>query len=512
MEQSGTQLRKVQSLLPELLEHLPDAMLVVDEHSRILVANAQARKLFGYEREELEGQRLDILVPDRFRGRHSVHHTVFFANPQVRPMGAGLELFGLHKNGSEFPVEISLSPLTTDEGVLVFSAVRDISERKELEQKLNQAQKMEAFGQLAGGVAHDFNNRLNVILGFCALLLEDIGSDEPQRGRIKEIKKAGERAASLVQQLLAFSRKQRLDLRATSLSDVLRNIETMLRRTIGEDIELEIFTNPSLGAVRVDSVQMEHVILNLVVNARDAMPRGGQLIVETSNVTLGEEYCRTHAFCSPGEYVMLAVSDTGTGMDEATKKRIFEPFFTTKEAGKGTGLGLATVYGVVKQSGGHIYVYSEQDRGTTFKIYFPRVDDMPDAPGAAAATQEETRGRETILVVEDDEASCALLCEYLMKRGYTVLEAYTGNEAMQIAERHPGPIALAITDVVMPGMSGSELAETLKASRRLIKVLFVSGYTQNVMAHHGVLNHEIEFLQKPYNLPEVARKLRSLLR
>ncbi len=750
--QDITAQKKAEEKFQGLLEAAPDAIVVTNEEGKIVLVNSQTEKLFGYKREELLDNPIEILMPERFRGGHRDQMTGFLAYPLMRSMGDGRKLFAQRKDGSQFRVEISLSPLETEEGTLITRAIRDITanvqaeeellryeaivhwsndaiigfaldgiitswnrgaermfgfslseavgksiailapsdrvqeplvlvdemikgtrmsnieaiwmtkcgelievsislspinskdgqilggsaivrdvtelrtaerrfqkvfngspepmsiaslsegryidvnerflhltgyrrsevightslelkiwerledrvaimeelkskgairdfektirtkngehravlvsfdlvefagqrcliaivkdvtEKQRLEQQLRQVQKMEAVGQLAGGIAHDFNNLLNVICGYSELLLEDIGSNKSLRGRIEEVKKAGERGASLVQQLLAFSRKQVLEPRVINLDDVLKNFQTMLGRVIGENIELHIRANSSAWSVKVDPVQIEQIILNLSSNARDAMPRGGTLTLETSNVTLEAEFFGTYNPVTPGDYVVLVISDTGIGMDDSTQKRIFEPFFTTKEVGKGTGLGLATVYGIVKQSAGYIWVDSEVGKGTTFKIFFPRVKEMPQALTLTVPTQQRTGGTETILVVEDDKALCAVLCESLSRNGYTVLKSHTGGEAIQIEKHYPGPIDLVVTDIIMPGMTGPELADKFRASRPQTKVLLVSGYAQNLVARHVVFGPGTEFLQKPYSLSDVARKIRDLLR
>jgi PAS domain S-box-containing protein len=387
----------------------------------------------------------------------------------------------------------------------------DITEHKNLEAQLHQAQKMEAIGRMAGGVAHDFNNLLTAITGYCELLLSDMDAQDLRRSDVEEIKKAADRAAALTRQLLAFSRRQLLAPQVLDLNVVMANMDKMLRRMIGEDIDLVTLLDPALGRVKADPGQIEQVLMNLAINARDAMPQGGKLTIETANVDLDETYARRHIAVSPGPYVMLAVSDTGHGMDEETKSHIFEPFFTTKEPGKGTGLGLSTVYGIVKQSGGDIYVYSEPGHGTTFKIYLPRVDASAEASAAAQAASNPVSGSETILLVEDDEGVQELIRRILERNGYTVLAARRGDEAVQIAEQHAAPIDLLVTDVVMPEMSGRELVKRLMALRPTVKVLYISGYADSAIVRHGVLEADATFLQKPFTPDELARKVRAAL-
>jgi PAS domain S-box-containing protein len=381
----------------------------------------------------------------------------------------------------------------------------------EAEAKFLQAQKMEAIGRLAGGVAHDFNNLLTAITGFAELALAHLGEQDPVRRDLEEIRKAGDRAARLTKQLLAFSRRQVLQPRVLDLNTVVADLSQMLRRVIGEDIELLTVAEPSLGRVKADSGQLEQMLMNLAVNARDAMPSGGKLTIETANVELAEPYARFHAAVKPGHYVMLAVSDTGAGMDAETQAQIFEPFFTTKTERGGTGLGLATVYGIVKQSGGNIWVYSELGKGTTFKIYLPRVD-LPLASSASSGSDvASVQGTETILLAEDDALVRDLIREILPRHGYNVLAAPSAREAAQIAERHDGPIDLLITDVVMPEVNGRELARQIQASRPGIRVLYMSGYTDDAIVQHGVVEPNAVLLEKPFTARALARKVRSVL-
>src|SRR5213594_2520150 len=380
---------------------------------------------------------------------------------------------------------------------------------RQSEERLRQAQKMEAVGRLAGGVAHDFNNLLTVITSYSALLLEDLGSDDPKRDDVDQIRKAAEGAAALTRQLLAFSRQQVLQPRAFDLKATVTGTEKVLKRLIGEDVQLTTFLAPDLGVVKADPGQIEQIIINLAVNARDAMPTGGRLTIEAANVDMDEAYVRGHAPASPGRYVMLALSDAGIGMDEQTKARIFEPFFRTKEPGKGTGWAPATIDCVVGQSGGFIWVYSEPGRGTSFKVYLPRVDEPAEA--AAAATAEPTGGTETVLVVED-AASVRMVTRQVLERfGYVVLEAPNGETALRLAGKHHGPIQLLLTDVVMPGLSGRQLAEQLVKLRPDMQVLYASGYADQAIVHHGILESGIAYLQKPFTPETLARRVREVL-
>ena len=379
-----------------------------------------------------------------------------------------------------------------------------------MEQQLRQAQKMEAVGRLAGGIAHDFNNLLTVIRGYAELMLEE-SDREKIRTRAQNIIKASDRTASLTRQLLAFSRKQVLWPQVLDLNAVVAETRKMLPTLIGEDVQVITIPGPKLGRVKADPGQIEQVLMNLAINARDAMPQGGKLVLETSNVECDEDYCASHPGAQPGSYVMLALSDNGGGMDAETQSHIFEPFFTTKAKDKGTGLGLATVYGIVKQSGGHIWVYSEPGIGTTFKVYLPRVEEKGAAVPLPPRFEEQAAVTETILLVEDEEHLRELAREFLEQRGYRVLEARNGAEALEAAGCHLGPIHLLVTDIVMPGMRGRELAEKLYASRPQMSVLFVSGYTDGGIAQSGELAPGAAFLEKPFTSDSLARKVRQVL-
>jgi PAS domain S-box-containing protein len=390
----------------------------------------------------------------------------------------------------------------------------DITERKKLEEQLVQAQKMEAIGILAGGMAHDFNNLLTAIMGYSQIMMMDLTPDSPHYHGAEEIMRAAEHGASLTNKLLAFSRKQILNPRVIDLNAIVTDMDKMLRRLIGEDVDLITRIDADLGLVKADPSQIEQIIMNLSVNARDAMPQGGKMIIETANASLDEAYAQSHAGVSPGPYVMLAVTDSGMGMDAETVAHIFEPFFTTKESGKGTGLGLPMIYGIVKQSGGHIWLYSEPGQGTTFKIYFPRVEEgiHPAAPLPAAPLDDSLlRGEETILLVEDEAVLRELISRALEKFGYQVRMAANAGEALDICEKEKGPLHLVLTDVVLPQISGTELAERLTALRPGLKVIYMSGYTTNAIVHRGVLDAGINFLQKPVKVLHLVQKVREVL-
>jgi two-component system cell cycle sensor histidine kinase/response regulator CckA len=410
------------------------------------------------------------------------------------------------------PLHKSFSVSAFSPGKDKFATVlEDITERLRLESELFQSQKLEGIGRLAGGVAHDFNNLLTAINGYSQSLLNQLDPGNPMRPKLEQIKKAGERAASLTHQLLAFSRKQVLQPRVLDLNSLVANMDKMLRRLIGEDIELVTLFGMALGQVKADPTQIEQVLLNLVVNARDAMPLGGKIVIETANVELDETYAHRHIAVAPGRYVMLAVWDSGSGMDAATLKHLFEPFYTTKERGKGTGLGLSTVYGIVKQSGGSIWVYSELNQGTTFKIYLPRVDQPLELVKTEPTPATVARGSETILLVEDEEVVRSYIRAILQDHGYKVLVAQDGSEALRIALQHNGPIHLLLTDVVMPQMSGRLLVQRLSPLRPAMKVFYMSGYTEGAIVHHGVLEPGAAFIEKPFTIESLARKVREIL-
>ena len=640
-------------LSTDLLEALPDAIVAVDTDGTMVQVNSQAQELFGYAREELIGQKVEMLVPDSYRGQHHHHRQTFAKAPRTRRMGADLDLYGRRRNGSEFPVEIALSPVSTEKGSFVLSAIRDISDRKRIaeelrraneelyrrtteqlgeyrsrlasiidssedailsksldgtitswnrgaqriygytaeevvgksisilatedradeipeilrkiasgesidhyesvrvtkdgrrldvsisvsplrnaigeivgasaiarditgqkraEEQLRQSQKMEAIGRLAGGVAHDFNNILGIINACTEFLRDRIDPVTEPSVYVENIRKAIDRGKALTRQLLTFSRTSPIQPQVLDLNDRLKDISKLLRPLLGDDIEVLIVSKSSSAVIEADPGQLDQVVVNLAVNARDAMPRGGKFILEAGPVRFDEAFADQRQALAAGKYILLAVSDTGSGMDEAIVSRIFEPFFTTKEIGKGTGLGLSTVYGIVKQSAGHILVYSEPGHGTTFKIYFPSADHKI---GLTSKVDVEAVGPKrygnTILLVEDDEIMRRLTRQLLQEHGYTVVEADDGKSALEVLESHQGPIDLLLTDVVMRRMSGPELAERLSASHPTLKVVYMSGYTGELMTNREVLKAGVTLLEKPFTRTALLNTIHTTL-
>ncbi|MFZ0959706.1 MAG: PAS domain S-box protein [Terriglobia bacterium] len=492
------------------IEQSAEAVMITNTTGEIEYVNPAFTRITGYGREEVLGQNPRFLKS----GKHDAEfYQQLWAAIRQGNTWQG-ELTNRRKDGSLYTEQMIISAMRGERGeVTQFIATKqDVTARKQLEQQFAQAQKMEAVGRLAGGVAHDFNNLLTIINGYAQLLLERTSPEDPHRGLFEEIQMAGDRAASLTRQLLAFSRRQVMEPRVLDLNSVLANTEKMLRRLIGEDVELVSTLQPDLGLVKVDPGQIEQVIMNLAVNARDAMPEGGKFLVETSNVEVDEEYARSHSNLNPGKYVMVAVSDTGCGMDLETQAHVFEPFFTTKEKGRGTGLGLATVYGIVQQSGGYIWVYSEPGRGSTFKIYLPRIEGDMSTPEPAEAPLKPAKGKGTILVVEDEKGVRSMICETLKSRAYKVLEADGAAQALEIAEAHTKPIHLLLTDVVMPHTGGKELAKHLSTLHPETKVLYMSGYTDDAIVRHGIMQGDTPFLQKPFSPEALARKVREMLK
>jgi PAS domain S-box-containing protein len=495
-----------------LVEESWDAIALFAADGTIVYGSPATTRLLGYELVEFVGRNaMELIHPD---DRAAV--LLRLEEVTTRPRGRlHVAARVRHKNGNWRHLEGVLTNLLDDPSVAaIVNNYRDVTDRRMLEEQVILAQKMEAIGRLAGGVAHDFNNILTAIGGYTDLLLADLAPDDQRRRDVEEIHQAAQRAASLTRQLLAFSRRQVLQPKVINLNSLVPGIETMLRRLIGEDILFATVLHPRLGNVRADPGQIEQVIVNLVVNARDAMPKGGRVTIETRNVELDESYAEDHPGVTPGRYVMLAVTDTGVGMDEETRARIFEPFFTTKVRGKGTGLGLATVYGIVQQTGGHIWPYSEPGKGTTMRVYLPRVDEPADPlerPGEAPL--ELLRGSETILLVEDEAPVRSVTRQLLERNGYTVLEAADGPAALALVDRGSGGghVDLLLTDVIMPGMSGRELAGELQARRPDLRVLYMSGYTDDAVVRHGMLEPGLAYLEKPFRPATLLRKVREVL-
>jgi two-component system cell cycle sensor histidine kinase/response regulator CckA len=503
------EMRQSQQKLRIHFEHTPLAVVEWDMDFRVAAWNPSAERIFGYSRQEAMGQHASFIVPPQF---HS--HVDQVWQELIKQIGGTRSANdNITKNGRHISCEWYNTPLVDDSGRVlgVASLVHDVTDRVALEDRLRQSQKMEAVGRLAGGVAHDFNNLLTVILGYAQILADGVPAGSRLADGTKQIKSAAERAAGITRQLLAFSRKQVLSPRIINLNDTLMNLDSLLRRLIGEDIEVLTVPDNDLGSVKADPGQIEQVIMNLALNARDAMPNGGKLTLETANAQLDSAYASEHQPIAPGRFVMLAVSDTGQGMSTEVQARIFEPFFTTKEVGKGTGLGLSTVYGIVKQSGGYIWVYSEPGRGTTFKIYFPCVDQAAETLGVEKRPSDALRGTETVLLVEDDAQLRQLSSSVLAHCGYRMLVANGPEEGLAIAKSNHKDIRLLITDVVMPGMNGRQLAEQILRDSPSMKVLYISGYTNNAIVHYGVLDKGLWFLPKPFTLSALISKVREVL-
>ncbi|MEX5711924.1 PAS domain S-box protein [Parafrankia sp. FMc6] len=529
-----TSRKRAEAMFRGLLEAAPDAIVGVRPDGRIALVNAQAERLFGYDRDELVGQPMEILVPESVRHLHPRHRTRYFDDPRPRPMGAGMQLAARRRDGTEFPAEISLSALETEDGLLVSAAIRDVTdrleaqaererlraqaERERLEVQLHQSQRLESLGQLAGGVAHDFNNLLAVIINYTAFVGEVVGTAardqggrwESARRDIEQVQRAADRAAQLTHQLLAFGRREVVQPRPLDLNGVVHDMEQLLRRTLGEHVELHTSAHPGLWTVLADVGQIEQVLVNLAVNARDAMPGGGTLTIDTSNVSIDDETAAARPGLRGGRFVHLRVSDSGTGMSPEVAARAFEPFFTTKTKGEGSGLGLATVYGIVTQAGGHVEILSTVSVGTTVSALLPAVD------GAVPAAEEqladgELFGGETIMVVEDEPAMRELTRRILARNGYQVIIAASGPEAISLASTTREEIHLLLTDVVMPQLLGSEVAERIRQQRRDLRVLYMSGYAQPVLAQNGTLAPGLALLTKPFSERVLLSKVREAL-
>ncbi len=503
-----------------IAEAASDAIITIDTESTILVANPAVERVFGYQPGELVGQSLTLLMPEYLRHVHRAAIQRYLATGVRHLNWAAVELPGLHKAGHEVPVEVSFGESKGSGGHTFTAIIRDISDRRaseaalrRTEQQLLLAQKMEAVGRLAGGIAHDFNNILTVVIGTLDDLLNHHPPDTADHSDLLAMKEAAARGAALTQQLLAFSRRQVIQPVELDLNQSVRRTDTLLRRLLGDNIEIVLGLDGALGTIKADPTQIEQVILNLALNARDAMPAGGTLRFETSNVIVDGDYAGTHLGLEPGPYVMFAVTDTGHGMDPITKAQIFEPFFTTKEEGKGTGLGLSTVYGIVKQSGGSIYVYSEPGHGTTFKVYLPSVTSEAVAmePVRSQASAATGNGGFAVLLAEDRADVRRFTARVLRESGYQVLEAEGGESALALAREYSGPIHVLLSDAVMPGMSGKELAEQLRNIRPGLRVIFMSGYSDDAVRERNVVGPGMAFLQKPFTPARLAAAIRTVL-
>jgi PAS domain S-box-containing protein len=502
------ELRDSKEYLERIINCLRDPVVVKDPLHRFVLVNEAFLEFVGKSREEVIGETAYSLLPRE--------KADFIWAREEETLNQGIEqseeIDLPDKDGTIHTMMVRTARFMDKGGNKQFVAVlRDISDYRRLQEQFLQSQKMEAIGKLAGGVAHDFNNMLNVINGYCELMFDELGPNNPLREDLNQISLAGKRASALTTQLLAFSRKQIMQPEILNLNALITTMNPMLRRLIREDIDVITIADPQLGRISADPMKMQQVIMNLVVNAGDAMPEGGTLTIETANVALDAEYARKHVAVKPGPYVLLAISDNGAGMDEETRSHLFEPFFTTKVKGKGTGLGLSTVYGIVKQSNGFIWVYSEPGKGTTFKIYLPRIDAEAKDLSTETEKAQDLPGTETVLVVEDEPAVRGLTTRILRERGYTVLEASNGAEALDIAQTYQEEIHLLITDVIMPGLSGRDLSGKITASRPGIRTLFVSGYTDNAIVHHGILDADVSFLQKPFSVQSLCLKVRETL-
>ena len=511
-KRSENRLRESEAKFRKILATLDETVFITHKSRIIQFCSGSVQKNLGYYPTELIGKSPRILYEndEQFDYAGQIHHRISNGEESVL-----IEINMRKKSKDIVPMEM-LGSRYDDENIVV--VIRDISsrvnarkERDKLEYQLQQSQKMEAVGHLAGGIAHDFNNLLMAILGYCDLMKTHLSSNPELLNDLNEIKKAGERAVTLTRQLLAFSRKQVLQPEIVNLNDLIMTMYPWLRRMISENIELITLPYPGLGRVKVDPGQIEQIIMNLVVNARDAMSQGGTLSIETSNVELDETYTHNHLDSESGSYVMLAISDTGCGMSKETVQRIFDPFFSTKEKGKGSGMGLPTVYGIVKQSGGFIYVYSEPEKGTTFKIYFKRVDSAPHDQKIHVSTAKADHGQQTILLVEDEKMVRDLIARTLEMNRYKVMQCNNGVEAVSLAEHYSDPIHLLLTDVVMPKMGGREAASKILAIHPESNVLFMSGYTDNAIVHHGMLDEGVHFLQKPFQTDILLQKVCEIL-
>jgi PAS domain S-box-containing protein len=510
--------------LPEhLLESVPDAVVAVARDGAIVLVNREAERVFGYERDELLGEPVEMLVPARFRNEHLAHRQEYFQEPTTRALGSGLEFHGLRRDGSEFPLDIAVSPLGAGEGTSAIVVVRDLSEAKEFERRrdeelaranrearIAQSRRLESLGQLAGGVAHDFNNLLGVILNYAEFVAEELEEGTTAHTDVVEIRKAAERATELTRQLLIFSRRETVKPAPVDINEVVRDIERLLRRTLGEHVELVVDLHGDLPAVLADPGQVEQVLVNLAVNARDAMPDGGRLQIETSEVELDRDFLHEHPDISPGRYARLTITDSGSGMEPEVAARAFEPFFSTKRKGEGTGLGLATVYGIVTGAGGQISLYSEPGEGTVFRVHLPAVDSTVPAGAGERAVALTGRG-ESVLLVEDEDTVRALAKRILTEGGYRVTATSGGREALRLLEDPRQEFDLLISDVVMPGMRGVELARRAEGLRPELPVLMMSGYTTPLDEEDRRAMAESPLLEKPFSRRDLLGEVRALL-
>ena len=488
-----------------LLESAPQAILLVNIHGQITLANTSAERLFGYNRDELINKPIEMLVPVHLRSKHTLHRKTYLSSPQTRPMGSNMHITALHKNGSEFPVEVNLSSIELFEGPFILAFISDISERKELEDRLRQVEKLEAIGQLAGGIAHDFNNVLAGILGLTELAMRRMDSNHPAMKNLNLVVKKAESASTLVRQLLAFSRKQVITLQTTNLNTIIKNNKPLLQRYLGEDIDLITRLDENLDLIYSDLSAIDQIITNLSINARDAMPDGGDLIIQTENVTIEDHHEHPIEGIPKGKFVKLSITDTGIGMRQEVSKHIFEPFFTTKDIGEGTGLGLASVYGLVKQHNGYIQCKSKLGEGTTFEIYFPAVRKKEiEEPGSEVASDEIKGGNEHILVVEDEVDLLNVLKISLQEYGYKVSVAGDGLTALSVLEKEGNSIDLIISDVIMPKMGGVELKLFAERFNPSIKYMFITAHSDRSLPQEAVL-------AKPFKMDYLLKQVRRLL-
>ncbi len=511
LKKADREIRESHDLVEEVEKFAHIGFWKADLNHNTLLWSDEIYKIFGLDRESFDHKRntfYSLIHPDdRERVMHSLQNAI--QNNETYSVEHRI----VRKDGSIRWLNEHAKILRDENGTSyqLIGLVHDITERKILEEQLRQSQKMEAIGQLAGGIAHDFNNLLSTIFGYCELIINEMDITHPTYKYIREINKAGERAASLTRQLLAFSRKQVLQPKVLNLNSLIFDMDKMLQRIIGENIDFISLPASNIGSIKADPGQIEQVLLNLIINARDAMPKGGKIILETQNIDVDEDYAKTHTDLKPGTYIQLTITDSGCGIDKATMNHIFEPFYTTKTKGKGTGLGLSIVYGIVKQSGGNIFVYSEIGKGTTFKIFFPRVEKSKEKPEKEIESIPSLQGSETILIVEDDELVRDMVVSVLKEYGYTTIETKSVAEALQTCEYHEGPIHALLTDIILPEKSGFELAEQIIQSREETKVLYMSGYTNNTLINEGIIDMEADFIQKPFTPNSLLRKIRQIL-